>query len=207
MPACYSTCRALTRLTGAAEWPWRIRESGSDARIREAFLDSIPRHVRLDLAFCWEDICYNAGPIISPDAFRKVVLPRMQRVTARLREQLGCRYVGVDCDGNFLALLDGWIEAGVNVLSPCEVDAGMHVLKLQAQYGDRCCFFGGIQKKALIESPAAIDAELHRVLPAVCRGGYIPHLDHSCPANVPFENYKYYVRRKREVLGCVAVGQ
>lgn len=174
-------------------------------RIKEAFLDTIPRHVRFDMTFGWEDICYNAGPIVNPTAFQNVVVPRMKRVTSRVKEQFGCRYVGVDCDGNFLALLDGWIEAGVNILSPCEMDSGMDILKLQAEYGDRCGFFGGIQKKALIVGPAAIDAELNRVLPAVRRGGYIPHLDHGCPANVPFENYKYYVRRKREVFGCVEV--
>ena len=43
---------------------------------------------------------------------------------------------------------------------------------------------------------------LRRVLPAVKRGGYIPHLDHGCPANVTLENYKYYIRMKREILGC-----
>lgn len=171
-------------------------------RIKEAFLDTIPRSVRIELAFFWEDICYNAGPIVNPDAFGDVVVPRMQRITDRLRDQLGCPHVGVDCDGNFLALLDGWIEAGVNVLSPCEVDAGMDVLMLQERFGDRCGFFGGIQKKALIEGPAAIDAELRRVLPAVRRGSYLPHLDHSCPANVPLENYRHYVRQKRELLGC-----
>ncbi len=44
-----------------------------------------------------------------------------------------------------LALMDGWLDAGVNILMPCEVDAGMDILMLQERYGDRCGFHGGIQ--------------------------------------------------------------
>ena len=99
--------------------------------------------------------------------------------------------------------MDGWLEAGVNCVTPCEVDAGMDINRLRQRWGDRCGFHGGIQKKALIESRSAIDTELKRVLPAVKRGRYIPHLDHSCPANVPMENYQYYLRMKKEILGCV----
>jgi hypothetical protein len=40
------------------------------------------------------------------------------------------------------------------------------------------------------------------VPPAVRRGGYIPHLDHACPANVPLENYRHYIMMKREIIGC-----
>ena len=171
-------------------------------RIKERLLDRIAGHLRIDLVHYWEDICYNAGPIVSPAAFAEIVVPRMKRVNDRLRDEFGCRFFSLDCDGNFLALADGWIDAGVNILMPCEVDAGMDILMLQDRYGDRCGFHGGIQKKALIEGPAAIRNELLRVLPAVKRGGYIPHLDHGCPANVTLENYQYYIRMKREILGC-----
>lgn len=171
-------------------------------RIKERLLDRLAGKIKVDLVHHWEDICYNAGPIVSPAAFTEIVVPRMKRVNDRLRDEFGCRFVSLDCDGNFLALTEGWIKAGVNILMPCEVDAGMDILMLQERYGDRCGFHGGIQKKALIEGPEAIDKELRRVLPAVRRGGYIPHLDHACPANVTLENYQYYIRMKREILGC-----
>lgn len=171
-------------------------------QLKERLLDRLAGRIRLDMVHYWEDICYNSGPIVSPAAFQSVVVPRMKRVNDRLREEFGCRFISLDCDGNFLALLDGWIEAGVNILMPCEVDSGMDVPMLQERYGDRCGFHGGIQKKALIEGPEAIERELQRVLPAVKRGGYIPHLDHGCPASVTLANYQYYLRLKREILGC-----
>lgn len=170
--------------------------------LKEAWIDRLVGHITIDMVHYWEDICYNAGPIIHPGVFRDIVVPRMARVNARIRQHLGCHYIGVDCDGNFLALLEGWIEAGVNILVPCEVDAGMDINMLLERYGDRCGFHGGIQKKALAESPEAIRREVERVWPAVRQGGYIPHLDHTCPANVPLEHYRYYLNLKRDILGC-----
>ncbi|HEY3376121.1 MAG TPA: uroporphyrinogen decarboxylase family protein [Armatimonadota bacterium] len=171
-------------------------------QLKEAMLDRLAGKIAIDMVHHWEDICFNTGPIIAPALFREIVVPRMKRVNDRLREEFGCRYFSLDCDGNFLALIEGWLDAGINILMPCEVDAGMDIQQLQARYGERCGFHGGIQKKALLEGPDAIREELTRVLPAVTRGGYLPHLDHACPANVPLANYAYYLRMKREMLGC-----
>jgi len=33
-------------------------------------------------------------------------------------------------------------------------------------------------------------------------GGFIPHVDHRCPADVTLQNYKFYQRIKREVFQC-----
>jgi len=172
------------------------------AQIKERIIDHIAGHIQVDMVHYWEDICYNAGPTISPAAFEEIVVPRMKRVNDRLRNELGVKFISLDSDGNFLSLLDGWIASGVNILMPCEVDSGMDINLLQERYGDRCGFHGGIQKKALIEGPEAIEKELQRVLPAVRRGGYIPHLDHLCPANVSLANYQFYLQGKRAILGC-----
>ena len=60
---------------------------------------------------------------------------------------------------------------------------------------------GSYDKRALIEGPAAIDAEFERIMPLIKRGGIIPHTDHLVPPDVSFANYGYYRRRKREILG------
>ncbi|MCC6581393.1 MAG: hypothetical protein IT440_13230, partial [Phycisphaeraceae bacterium] len=171
-------------------------------QIKLACLDRIAGKIKLDYVQYWEDICYKNGPIVDPKAFRQVVCPRMKRVNDRLREEFGCKLISLDSDGDFRTLLDGWIESGVTVFMPCEVDANLDINELQQQYGSRCGFLGGIQKKALAEGKEAIRTELRRVLPAVKRGGYLPHLDHACPSNVPLDNYRYYIQMKREILGC-----
>ena len=48
---------------------------------------------------------------------------------------------------------------------------------------------------------AEIDAEIERILPAFERGGYIPHVDHWVPPEVPLDNYTYYLSR----LGCLVL--
>ncbi|MDP2989767.1 MAG: hypothetical protein Q8O57_04285 [Kiritimatiellota bacterium] len=54
---------------------------------------------------------------------------------------------------------------------------------------------GGVDKRALAKGPAAIDAELARLKPLIGTGGYIPHTDHSCPPDISFANYCYYLKQ------------
>jgi len=45
-----------------------------------------------------------------------------------------------------------------------------------------------------------IEKELLRLLPVVEEGGFVPHVDHRVPADVPLENYKFYMKLKREMF-------
>ena len=55
-----------------------------------------------------------------------------------------------------------------------------------------------MDKRALAKGPMAIDAELARLKPLIDSGGYIPHTDHSCPPDISFSNYCYYLRQLSE---------
>jgi len=59
---------------------------------------------------------------------------------------------------------------------------------------------GGVNKLELIKGKEAIDRELERIQPLIEQGGYIPTVDHRVPADVSFENYLYYLERKKEML-------
>lgn len=48
----------------------------------------------------------------------------------------------------------------------------------------------------------AIDRELDHVFPVIQDGGFIPHLDHMLP-DCAFEDYCYYIGRKKELLACI----
>jgi len=60
---------------------------------------------------------------------------------------------------------------------------------------------GGFDKMALLQGPEAILAELKRLEPVVAEGGFVPHVDHRAPAGVTLENYRYYLREKKALLG------
>jgi uroporphyrinogen decarboxylase len=76
----------------------------------------------------------------------------------------------------------------------------MDVVACRKRYGRGLRMWFGIDKRALVHGPAAIDAELERVRPLVADGGYLPGLDHGVPPDVPFRHYLYYAERLRTIL-------
>ena len=155
---------------------------------------------QLDFASGWEDMCYNAGPMISPRDFERLMVPRYKRITEVLHRN-GCDIIFTDCDGNINHLVPLWLEAGVNCMFPVEVGGGTDPIVLREKYGKQVLLLGGVNKRALIAGKEAIKAEIDRIAPYVKEGGWIPHVDHRCPPDVTFENYLYYLKYKREVFG------
>lgn len=156
--------------------------------------------VRIDFAMFWEDMCYNAGPLISPAMFRDFMLPNYQKVTSFLVEH-GVELSWVDCDGNVEALIPLWVEGGVRGIYPLEVAAGMDAGKLRAQYGREIVMWGNVDKRALAAGKEAIDAEMARLSPVVKAGGFIPLVDHGVPDDVPYSHYLYYLEQRKKLTG------
>jgi uroporphyrinogen decarboxylase len=84
---------------------------------------------------------------------------------------------------------------------PLEVRPGSDPVKLRRTFGRDLLLRGGIAKHRLAGARQDILDELERVEPVVEEGGYIPHGDHRIPEDVPYENYRYYVREKLALLG------
>jgi len=156
--------------------------------------------VRFDLATFWEDIAFNHGPMISPTMFRKWLTPHYKKLTDLFRAN-GCEFAIVDCDGNINCVVDCWLDGGVNVMFPLEIRGGTDPYWMREQFGRRVLLAGGVDKTQLIAGKDAIDAEIERIRPLVEQGGYIPHVDHRVPPDVTYENYLYYLKRKREAFG------
>ena len=159
-------------------------------------LDEAP----LTSLFFWEDMCYRRGPLISPAMFRELMIPRYRRVTGFAASR-GVDVNFVDSDGEVSLLIPLWAEAGIRGVYPMEVAAGMDVLALRRQYGRDLLMTGGIDKRVLAQGRDAIDAELEAKIPLAAEGGYIPHIDHSIPHDVPYDRFVYYWERKKELLG------
>jgi uroporphyrinogen decarboxylase len=147
----------------------------------------------------WEDMCFRGGPLISPAMFREFMVPRYRRMTDLARSK-GCDLCLVDSDGDVSELIPLWIESGIPGVYPMEVAAGMDVAALRREYGRDLLMTGGIDKRVLAQDRAAIDAELERVIPVAEAGGFIPHLDHAIPHDVPYESFAYYWERKKAML-------
>jgi len=158
----------------------------------------------LDFLCVHEDLAGKSGPLIGPTIFRELVAPYYLRVWQRAQER-GAQVFSMDSDGNISPLMDAFLAAGVNQPYPLEPAAGMDPVALREKYGRRMIYKGGIDKHALCKSPEAIRAELERKLcPSMRGGGTVFALDHRIPNGVPIENYRYYVRTAREMLGLPA---
>ncbi len=159
------------------------------------------RGARFDACFFWEDMCYNAGPLLSPEHFKQYLVPNYRRITDQLRAH-GCDVVWLDSDGCIDDLIPLWLDAGVNCMFPIEVGAwGGDPVKYRQQYGKDLLMMGGFDKHILARSPQAIDAEIERLTPVVEEGGFIPFCDHRVPPDVPLTNYVHYLQTVRRVWG------
>ncbi len=173
--------------------------SGRLADFIIAMMSQILDYTDVDVFGFWEDMAYKTGPLCGPDTMRRFMLPHYKRVVDYVRGR-GVPFVSLDSDGDVSSLIPVWLDAGVNILYPFEVQCGMDVLQVRKEYGRDLRLWFGIDKRALAIGPAAIDAELARVRPLVEEGGYIPGLDHSMPPDVPFANYLYYMEKLRTIL-------
>jgi hypothetical protein len=164
-----------------------------------AMMGQILDHTDIDVYGFWEDMAYKTGPLIGPDMLRKYALPRYKRVVDFVRSR-GVKHVSLDSDGDISSLIPVWLDAGIDILYPFEVQCGMDVVAVRREYGRQLKMWGGINKHALAVSTQAIDAELQRVRPLVEEGGYVPALDHSMPPDTPYANYLYYMDKLWEIM-------
>lgn len=164
-----------------------------------AGLERVLPKIQVDFCMGWEDMCFNQGPVISPDVMAQVVGPWYRRI-ADLLAAHGCCIYATDCDGNVTPIVDVFLDNGMNTLFPAEVHAGTDPVALRATYGKRIRIWGGVDKMVLLDSKAAIDRELERIRPAVDQGGFLPGVDHRVPADVPLDLYKHYLDRKRALF-------
>jgi uroporphyrinogen decarboxylase len=146
----------------------------------------------VDFVIISEDMAYKNGPMIGPEAVKEFMSTAYHEIAKFFREH-GVKILIVDSDGNVDLLIPIWLKLGLNGIIPCEVAAGMDVVKLGEKYPD-LIMIGGIDKRELAKDKESVKKEVeYRVPPLVKRGGYFPGVDHAVPADVPLENYKYFV--------------
>jgi len=164
-----------------------------------AMLRKTTASVEVDRLFIWEDMCYKNGPLIGPEMFEKLLSGPYSEVIQTAKE-CGVQVIDVDSDGLIDALVPLWLDAGVNMFHPFEVQAGMDVNRVRKEFGHNFAMRGGVNKRSLASGKFEIDAELERIRPAYEAGRYIPCADHSIPPDVSFDNYLYYIDKLKRLL-------
>lgn len=157
----------------------------------------VSAYVQIDHIHIWEDMSGRDGPLISPQMVRRFMMPCYDRI-AEFARAVGVRIISVDTDGDCGLLVPIFMEHGVNMMFPFEVQAGNDIEDLRRRY-PTLGIVGGLDKRALAGSRDEIDREIDRAERMVRMGRYIPGFDHLIPPDVPWDNFRYAADRMREV--------
>jgi len=152
-----------------------------------------------DGVWFYEDMGFKGRPFMSPAMYRALIQPA-HRETVGFAHSLGLPVVMHSC-GYVEPLLPGMVEAGIDCLQVIEVKAGMDLLGIYREYGDRLSLMGGIDVRVLYSNDkAVIERELASKVPVV-KGhfGYVLHSDHSIPDQVEYDSYRFFVERGLEL--------
>lgn len=152
-----------------------------------------------DGVWFYEDMGFKQRPFISLDMYREIIQPGHAAVIDFVKSK-GLPVVMHSC-GYVAPLVPGMIESGVDCLQVIEVKAGMDLLALYRDFGERLSFMGGLDVRTLYNNDKnAIEQELSAKIPVV-KGhfGYCLHSDHSIPDQVSYDSYRYFVERGLEL--------
>jgi hypothetical protein len=151
----------------------------------------------LDGFVVWGDVAYKKSTFMSPAYWRQYFKPWVAQIVEHAHaHKLPVIYHGC---GNVKAILPDYIEMGVDAYNPLEVKAGMDVVDLRRQYGQRIGFCGNSDIQVWESGDrAAIRMEVLRKLNAAKGGGYIFQSDHSVSSAVSGQTYDYLMRLVRE---------
>jgi hypothetical protein len=163
-------------------------------------LDEVSKLVLIDEILVHEDMAGKSGPLWGPSQVEEFMVPYYQRCWNSVKDR-GTRVFNMDSDGDCNAILPSLIKGGINMFHPCEPEANMDLVEIMKKFGTSLAIEGGIDKYALLKDKDAIDQELERVVPfVVANGGCVLGLDHRIPNGVSLENYKYYMKRLKEII-------
>jgi uroporphyrinogen decarboxylase len=156
------------------------------AEIAEAMID---RGIEFDAGWVFDDLGYKGKGFMSVEMYRELFWPG-HKVISDVFKSRGLPMLLHSC-GYVEEYIPLFLEAGFDVLQPLEVKAGMDLVRLKREWGDRLAFMGGIDVRAMAHpDPAVIEQEIASKIPAAKQGGgYIYHSDHSVPDNVSFKQY------------------
>ncbi|QHI70788.1 uroporphyrinogen decarboxylase family protein [Tichowtungia aerotolerans] len=157
--------------------------------------------VEFDLAYLFEDCCFNTGPLVGPDAVREFMLEPYRRMVNAYHD-LGIKHILVDSDGKVDDLVPVWLDAGIDIIFPIEVGTwNGDACAFRSKYGQRIKMMGGVNKHVIPKDADAIRAELERFVPLVEEGGFIPIPDHRIPPDTSLEQFRIYVEIFRQIFG------
>jgi len=158
--------------------------------IYEKFLEEVGEHI--DMVFIADDLATQDSLLFSPALYREMIKP-YQAEYFKVKNKNNLKLLYHSC-GNISALLNDFVEIGVDSINPVQVSAkGMDPERLKEEFGEKICFWGGVDTQTILNSPDknvvknAVENLVKILAPG---GGFILTSVHNVQNDVPVENIK-----------------
>ena len=142
------------------------------------------------IAFYGDDYGTQMGPVISPQTFRKIFMPRWKR-HFDLAHKHGLKVMFHSC-GSTRMLMPDFIEAGIDILETVQPEtANMEPGGLKQNFGDKLVFHGmiSVQNALPNSSPGEVKRIVKERLEVMKQGGgYILAPTHNIQPDTSVEN-------------------
>ena len=169
--------------------------------VLETHLAVARRAVRagVDAICLGDDYAFNAGPMMSPEIFKKMILPRLQRMVDVIHEEGAI--VIKHSDGNLYPILEDIASTGAEALQSIEPVAGMDLATTKKMVGDRMCLIGNVDCGHLLSrgTPEEVRQAVRQcIADAADGGGYILSSSNSIHSSCSPENFLALIKAGRE---------
>ena len=152
----------------------------------------------VDVVVSGDDYAFKDGPYVSPKLFERFFLPHIKNM-ANLVKRRGIPFVK-HCDGNIWRLLDYFVSCGADGVHALEPQAGMDIVRVKQEYGDKICLMGNVDCTSLLPHGTADEVvrEVRRCIDSAAPGGgYIMGSSNSIHNSVKVENFLTIVKETK----------
>jgi uroporphyrinogen decarboxylase len=156
----------------------------------------------VDAIWLGEDLGSQTSTLIAPEEWRIRFKPRHKRMIAEIKKGNPDIIIIMHSDGAVAPLIDDFIELGIEVYNPVQPNVeGSDPQDLKDKYGDRICFFGGIDQQILLPSGdiRAIRTEIDRRIRILGKNkGYLLAPAHIIQTDVSPSSIEEMIKAARE---------
>ncbi|MCL5408642.1 MAG: uroporphyrinogen decarboxylase family protein [Candidatus Omnitrophica bacterium] len=146
------------------------------------------------------DVATQRGPLMSKKMWRDYLFPIMKDSIKEAKKIKPDILVIYHSCGNVMDLVEGFIEAGIDILNPLQPEA-MDIFELKRRYGDVLTFHGGIGVQSVLPfgTPQQVRDITRKTIDIMGKGGgYLCSASHNIRPETPWENVMAFVETVRE---------
>lgn len=155
--------------------------------------------LNIDIFGIGGDFAGNRGPLISPELYRRFIVPQVRRCVDHIHA--AGKWAVNASDGNLWPVMDDFL-IGCDVDGYLEIDlhAGMDLAELKSRYGGRITFLGNLDCGNTLSfgRPEDVEAQTTDCLRKGLGGGHILCTSNAITPSVPPENFLAITRTYRK---------